>query len=109
METRTTRNQTRHFWQKQYEKWQSSNMSKAAFCKQAALNVTSFYYWSKQFSKAQAKPDTQKRLPTFIPMTLTQESTAAFSIKLGDVTLSCDQPVSNHQLRQWLMAIRSTL
>ena len=109
METHTTRSQTRHFWQQQYEKWLSSNMSKATFCKQEALSVTSFYYWSKQFSKTQAKPDRQKRLPTFIPMTLTQESTAAFSIKLGDVTLSCDQPVSNHQLRQWLMAIRSTL
>jgi hypothetical protein len=51
METHTTRNRTRHFWQQQYKKWQSSNMSKAAFCKQEALNVTSFYYWSKQFSK----------------------------------------------------------
>jgi hypothetical protein len=37
----------RQFWQEQFVRWQASNLSKAAFCQQAALKVTTFYYWCK--------------------------------------------------------------
>jgi len=101
--------QGRQFWQEQYEQWQSSNLSKAAFCRKASLKVVNFYYWSNIFAQPTTETDTPERHPAFIPLELTRESVPAFSLQVGDVTLSCDHPVSTNQLRQWLAAIRSSL
>ena len=109
MENKPTR-RGRQFWRAQYDQWQDSNLSRAAFCRQASLNVTSFYYWCKQFTASKIEPiEPGARKPAFIPLSLTRESTPAFSLKVADVTLSCNHPISAHQLHQWLGAIRSTL
>lgn len=108
METNLTR-RGRQFWQDQYEQWQSSNLSKAAFCRQASLNVTSFYYWSKRFAQPELNSGLHELPSAFVPLELTQEPRPAFSLKVADVTLSCAHPVSTNQLRQWLSAIRSSL
>jgi hypothetical protein len=99
----------RQFWQEQVEQWQTSKLSKAAFCRQAALKVTTFYYWCKVFEQPEIESDLRELPSAFIPLELTRDSAPAFSLKVADVTLSCNQPVSSNQLRQWLVAIRSTL
>ncbi len=99
----------RQFWLTQYNQWQGSNLSRAAFCRRSSLNVTSFYYWCKKFTASEIEPPKQKRPPTFIPLSLARESSPAFTLTLADVTLSCNHSVSSLQLREWLGVIRSTL
>lgn len=96
----------RPFWQGQYSQWQSTDLSKAAFCRQTSLNVITFYYWCKEFAKTAGvlvPPPS-----AFIPLAITQDQTTAFSLEIADVTITCDQLVSAEQLRQWLTVIRST-
>ena len=95
----------RLFWQEQYNQWQSTDLSKAAFCRETSLNVITFYYWCKEFAQITALPP---RTSTFVPLSLSQDQTPVFSLEIADVTITCDQLVSAEQLRQWLMVIRST-
>jgi hypothetical protein len=96
----------RPFWQDQYDQWQSTNLSKAAFCRESSLNVVTFYYWCKTFEPI--GPALVPQASAFVPLSLTQGPTAAFSLEIADVTITCDQLVSAEQLRQWLTVIRST-
>ncbi len=96
----------RPFWQDQYDQWQSTSLSKAAFCREASLNVVTFYYWCKAFEPT--GPALSPQASAFVPLSLTQNQTAAFSLEIADVTITCDQLVSAEQLRQWLTVIRST-
>ena len=99
----------RQFWQERYEEWRSSDLSKAAFCRQASLSVTTFYYWCRVFDREGMKSSMHERGSAFVPLELTRESTSSYTIKLADVTLTCNQPISAGQLRQWLAVIRSSL
>ena len=96
----------RPFWQEQYSQWQSTNLSKAAFCRQATLNVVTFYYWCNVFTPTSSA--LSPAASTFVPLSLTQDQTPAFSLEIADVTITCDQLISAEQLRQWLTVIRST-
>ena len=96
----------RPFWQEQYSQWQSTNLSKAAFCRQASLNVVTFYYWCNEFTPT--RPAQSQQASTFVPLSLAQDQAAAFSLAVADVMITCDQLVSAEQLRQWLTVIRST-
>jgi hypothetical protein len=102
----------RSYWQTQFESWQLSGLSKAAFCRQEAVPIKSFYYWCRAFeSKSPAlEPDgVVQTIARFVPLTARSEPSAAMTMQIADVTLNCDQPVSADQLRIWLQAIRSTL
>ena len=102
----------RTFWQAQFEQWQISNLSKAAWCRSKQLNVTAFYYWCRIFEKDQAagsndhSPGIEATPSSFLPVTLQHEPVANFQLRVADVTLSCNQPVSTEQLQGWLQAIR---
>ena len=99
----------RQFWQEQYEQWQNGDLSKAAFCRQASLKVTTFYYWCRVLARAEMQSNPHDLPTAFVPLELTRESASAFSLNVADVTISCNHPISANQLRQWLMAIRSSL
>ena len=99
----------RQFWHEQYEQWQSSNLPKAAFCRQESLSIATFYYWIKKLSPPELKSGMHELPSAFVPLELTQNSTPTFSLQVADVTFSCNHPVSTHQLSQWLAVIRSTL
>jgi hypothetical protein len=106
--------QRRAEWQAAFERWQASGLSKAAFCRREALNVTQFYYWCGVFDGRQSAPvnsrtGTEANGAAFIPVRLAHESAATLSIQLADVTLNCTAPVSAEQLQSWLMAIRRSV
>lgn len=102
----------RTFWRTQFEQWQISNMSKAAWCRREQLNVTAFYYWCRIFEQDQpAAPNdhshsTGASPSSFLPVALQREPVTGFQLRVADVTLSCNQPVSPEQLQGWLQAIR---
>ena len=102
----------RTFWQAQFEPWQISSLSKAAWCRRVQLNVTAFYYWCRIFEQDQAagpndhSPGIGASPSTFLPVALQREPVADFQLRVADVTLSCSHPVSPEQLQGWLRAIR---
>jgi hypothetical protein len=102
----------RTFWRAQFEQWQISNLSKAAWCRREQLNVTAFYYWCRIFERDQAAGSNDHSHSTgaspssFLPVALQHEPVAGFQLRVADVTLSCNQPVSPEQLQGWLQAIR---
>lgn len=104
----------RTFWQTQFEQWQISNLSKAAWCRREQLNVTAFYYWCRIFEQDQAagsndhSPGIGASPSTFLPVALQREPVADFQLRVADVTLSCSHPVSPEQLQGWLQAIRDS-
>lgn len=94
------------FWREQYERWQGSEKSKAAFCREASLSVERFYYWSRRFEGSGSAPRGGLS-SAFLPVSLMGGAVSSFSLQVGEVTISSDQPVSGRQLREWLVAIRS--
>lgn len=102
----------RTFWRTQFEQWQISNVSKAAWCRREQLNVTAFYYWCRIFERDLATGSNEPAHSTgaspssFLPVALQHEPVTGFQIQVADVTLSCNQPVSPEQLQGWLQAIR---
>lgn len=99
----------RAFWRNHYGKWRRSQLSKAEFGRKAGLSITRFYYWCRVFEHEEQVGSKPKPPGAFVPLSLAAELPPAFSLTLGDVTLRCDQAVSGPQLRDWLVAIRSSL
>ena len=106
----------RAFWRTQYDHWQASGLSKAAFCRQCGLNVTHIYYFCQVFrrQRGDVTGGTFSALPPaagapFVPVALRPEPPALVQLQIGDVTLACSAVVSGDQLRSWLAAIRDTL
>ena len=99
----------RAFWRDQYRQWRNSHLSKAEFCRKASLSITTFYYWCRGFEREEQLVSLPKQSGGFVPLALSVDSSSTFSVTLCDVTLRCDQPVSGPQLRDWLVAIRSSL
>lgn len=106
---------SRSFWQAQFEQWQSSGLSKAAWCRREQLNVTAFYYWCRIFERKQGAVSNKTSLSAqtssspFLPVALRHESPVVFQLQVADVTLSCSAPASAAQLQAWLQAIRNSL
>ena len=106
----------RAFWRAQYDRWQASGLSKAAFCRESGLNVTHFYYFCQVFRRQHSERagETHSKPPStatarFVPVAMRPEPPALLQLQVGDVMLACSAAVSGAQLRSWLAAIRATL
>jgi hypothetical protein len=81
-EPENTKTSKREYWQDQIEKWQESNLSQSAFCKQSGVKLSTFMYWRSVLS-----PLENKKMPIFAPLKIikneiTHEMDAKIEIKL---------------------------
>lgn len=47
--------------QQHYEEWQSSGLSKSAYCREKHIVKTTFYYWVKKFQSATPTDKSEKQ------------------------------------------------
>ena len=64
-----TRTERRHHWQTIIDRQADSGLSKAAFCRQEAISLATFYYWAKKL-REQAEVSPQ----SVVPLLLTEET-----------------------------------
>jgi len=110
-----TPRRNRAYWRTQLDDWKRSGLSKAAFCRQEGINITTFYYWCGVFKQSHCSRDRKRSTggaavnPSFVPITIHREPTAVMTIQLADVTVSCHELIPADQLGAWLTAIRRSL
>lgn len=66
-----------NFWKTKYLEWKSSNLSKAAFCRQHQLTASAFYGWCRRIVKLDNPAEnrqTSNQSPMFFPIQLEEKS-----------------------------------
>ncbi len=53
---RIDRAERRRFWEKHIEKWESSGLSQAEYCRQNGVNIKSFHHWKRRAGHLCCKP-----------------------------------------------------
>jgi hypothetical protein len=53
---RVDRAERRRFWEKHIEKWESSGLSQADYCRQNGVNIKSFHHWKRRTGRLCSKP-----------------------------------------------------
>ena len=53
--TATVKESKAQYWQRQFEQWQTSNLTQPEFCKRNDLNYTTFSYWRSRLSTTNKK------------------------------------------------------
>lgn len=109
-------NSKREYWHTRFEQWRTSGLSAAAYCRQADLRVTTFYYWKSVFEKQAEKktPSSTSALPSrapqqrsaFIPLS-TIAAPEALTLTIGDAVLTLPRNMSEAELTAWVRALRS--
>lgn len=107
-------NRSRKWWRQHFDRWQSSGLSKADYCKSQGLKAGSFYSWSSQFQneeQAATRPEQSATPSTFIKAVVKQNPTSfgGVAITVQDVTLRFDHGVSHEELGGWVKALRSAV
>ena len=82
------------YWQTTVAEFRVSGISAAAFCRQAGIKDSTFYYWLKKLDVDQRDAEIAEKLPEWIsiPVKLTPSNV---SVRIGQVTIdvssSCDE------------------
>jgi len=101
--------QTRKFWLDHLEQWNSSGMSKAAYCRQNNLSAGNFYNW---FSKESLSGDTRilndaATTLKFMPVTIDDTTATATTITLRSNRFVFEFPADlpTDAIDRWLTVI----
>lgn len=82
------------YWKTTVAEFRASGLSGAAFCRQAGIKDSTFYYWLNKLDTDQRDAEIAKNLPEWIsiPVKLTPSNV---SVRIGQVTIdvssSCDE------------------
>ena len=103
------------FWLNHVQRWQQSDLSKAAYCKQHNLSAGNFYNWSRpammqSLSPSDDKAPSNEHSPTpiaFLPLKVEPSVHDAdrVSVKRGGTNVSLPTDLESAQLQLWLSAI----
>jgi len=108
-ETQSRRNnQSRHWWEQHYQRWQHSGLTKAVYCRQEKINEKNFYNWSKKF-RDETEQTTPVSKQSFIPVHVNPETSATLQVQVADVTLKITGNISSAELSAWIRSIRESL
>lgn len=83
----SSRSDREAFWRDTLANWKRSGLSISAFCRQHALNLSSFHHWKNRL--ANTTPDTA----TFVPIAIVAETLVEIVMPSGIVLklpLDCD-------------------
>ena len=53
---RVDRSERRRFWETHIEKWNSSELFQAEYCRQSGINIKSFHHWKRRAGQLCCKP-----------------------------------------------------
>jgi hypothetical protein len=103
------------FWIDHVQRWRSSGLSKAAYCKENNLKPGNFYNWSTRsdqvVSTTPATPRSEARVPTPIQLfpvklTLDKPRSASFvHVERAATEVALPADLSVEQIHHWLTAI----
>lgn len=110
--SRRSRSTSHHVWRTHFTRWQSSGLSKAAYCRQHQLNAGNFYNWCHRFSKATTcEPISDYPRNDLIAVSLvdppTQFASGAATVSRAGTTVELPVGINAEQLRLWLAAIHT--
>lgn len=103
-------NRKRAYWHEQYQHWQASGLSAAAYCRQSELSTPSFYYWKKVFERSTAASSSSppgQPGSTFIPVSAVSPALGALTLTVGDAALSLPRDLTEAELTTWVRALRA--
>ncbi|RMG33955.1 MAG: hypothetical protein D6720_10530 [Gammaproteobacteria bacterium] len=66
------------FWQQHVDAWQSSGLTRKAYCLEQGLRYSSFGYWVRKLREAEAPPPSAG----FVPVALAEPHTMGLSLAL---------------------------
>lgn len=101
----------RDYWYEQYQQWQISGLSAAAFCRQGELSTPSFYYWKKVFERrstvAVSPSSPGQPGSAFIPVSAVSPALGVLTLTVGDAALSLPRDLTKAELTTWVRALRA--
>lgn len=101
----------RDYWYEQYQQWQASGLSAAAYCRQSELSTPSFYYWKKVFERrrtaAASSSSPGQPSSAFIPVSAVSPALGALTLTIGDAALSLPRDLTETELTTWVRALRA--
>jgi hypothetical protein len=100
----------RSWWLEHYHNWQSSDLSKSAYCAEQGLNVSSFSNWTTRFQREASGNSVSPELTFFKVDTqsgLTAPSGEVRALSVQGVSLTFEHPIGSEALSAWIRMIKS--
>lgn len=102
----------RRFWQKHFVDWQSSGLSKAAYCRRHRLATGNFYNWCHILAKAgDAAPNIDRQPHELIAVSVVDSPSpfiaGGVTVSRLGTTIELPLQINADQLRVWLTAIHA--
>ena len=102
-------NQTKEFWLDHIEQWNSSGLSKAAYCRQNSLSAGNFYNWFSKESLSGDRRTLNEAATTlkFMPVTIDDTTTRPTTITLRSNGFVFEFPADlpADEIDRWLTVI----
>jgi hypothetical protein len=91
---------SRHqLWARRMDRYQACSLTVKEFCRREGVSVPSFYQWKKKLARASAEP-------TFVRVSLPQQSAAPVTVKLpGGAEVRIEAMADSTTLRRVLAAV----
>ncbi|MEJ2422889.1 MAG: hypothetical protein P8101_00300 [Candidatus Thiodiazotropha sp.] len=101
----------RSWWLEHYHNWQSSDLSKSAYCTKQGLNISSFSNWTTRFQREASENSASAGDLTFFKMDtqsgLTSPSGEVRALSVQGVSLTFERPIGSEALLAWVRVIKS--
>ena len=99
----------RSWWHDHYQAWQTSDLSKSAYCAQQGLNVSSFSNWTTRFVREGGQRAASARSVFFKAETRAPQQTSGRvrTLSFQGLELTFEEPVLLEVLPIWIRMIKT--
>jgi len=96
-------------WRQHIEAFQSSGLSRKAYCRKHRLNIHSLDYWRKRLNR-DTGPDSPESINRFVPIRVHEDTPADSAIKLriGQITIEVADGFAPQHLKNILQVLGGT-